>query len=327
MKPKFNKIDRDKEFVNDGYNNYIQYTEVQLVDKKDFDGLLSLCIDSRIAVTQICSQFPTKEPVSTAGNAFQKVISKLLNFTNQNVLVTHGVHPENNKAHEPTCGGHALTLRGEYSEIYGNLIRSLKPYVRNNIYDYDPFLTTKNLLHPWHASKSKFYDHTTGDLYGLDNSRINLGINPGSQHEGLKPSLGQDPTLIVISTLGKPFLSLSKNRRAREIGGIIEIFYPESNLPQTIIESLVFCLREHYLNKNISSMDMKGSEEGQFRNSDTILFLAESERKLKALTKSILSAKNKFHRQFIEGYFKDPKDIVIGIVPEIDNKFFQITAK
>ena len=48
MRLKYSKIDKETEFVNDGYNNYIQNIELDFVDKKNFDGLLSLCIDSRL---------------------------------------------------------------------------------------------------------------------------------------------------------------------------------------------------------------------------------------------------------------------------------------
>ena len=68
MRPKYTRIDKETEFVNDGYNNYIQNIELDFVDRTNIDGLLSLCIDSRLAVTQIFDQFKTKEPISTAGN-------------------------------------------------------------------------------------------------------------------------------------------------------------------------------------------------------------------------------------------------------------------
>ena len=325
MKANFRKIDSESEFVNNGYNKYVQNANVESVDKENFDGLLSLCIDARLPVTKIHDHFQSKEPVSTAGNAFQPEIKSLKNFTNYNVVVTHGVY----KSHHPACGGHDVAFKEakQYTDVYFNLIKSLKPYTKNSYDDFDPFLTAKNLGQVWHASDTRFYDHTTGLLYDLDRNTINLGVNPSSQHEGLNPSVGQDPPLIIINTLGKPFFNISKRHGGHEIGGFVEIFYPETKLPENIIESLVFALQNHYVNKNISESDDNANFVGNFRNSDTLLFLADSENGIKILTKSILSVKNKYQREFIEGYFKDPKDIVLGIVPEMDNKIFEITAK
>ena len=61
MKAKFRKIDTDSEFVNEGYNKYVQNVQVEIVDKGNFDGILSLCIDARLPVTKIYSNFDSKE--------------------------------------------------------------------------------------------------------------------------------------------------------------------------------------------------------------------------------------------------------------------------
>ena len=326
MKGQFLKIDKEAEFVNDGYNKFVQNIEIENVSK-DFDGLLSLCIDSRLAVSQICEQFPTKEPISTAGNALPLAIKSLSNYTYENALVTHGVHPDLNPSHQPACGGHIIALKGDSENIYTRLVQNLQPYVKRTFTDYDPFITANNLGKIWHSIDTRFYDHTTGMLYDMKGHKKDLGVDPRDNHTGMPPSIGQDPPLIVINTLGKPFFRISKGHRAREIGGVVEIFYPETQLPETIIESLVFCLQQHYINKNISITDFKSPEEGQFRDSDTLVFLADSESGIKSITKSLLSVKNQNHKKFIEGYFKDPKDIIIGIVPEVDNKFIEITAK
>ena len=325
MKAKFSKIDKDSEFPNNGYNKYVQNVELAHVDKTDFDGLVSLCIDARLPVTKIYSHFQSKEPVSTAGNAIKDAIKSLKNFSDNNALVSHGVHPLNNPSHHPACGGHNVAFKT--NPVYSSLISSLKPYVKNTFDDYDPFLTIRNLSVPWHSSDSRFYDHTTGILYDLDNNKVDLGVNPTTQHEGLNPAVGQDPHLIIINTLGKPFYSISSGQRAREIGGFVEIFYPETKLPENILESLVYCLENHYINKNIAESDDNANFVGNFRNSDTLLLLADSENGVKEITNSILSTKNKHQREFIEGYFKDPKDIVLGVVPELDTTIVQITAK
>lgn len=325
MKINLRKIEKDSEFANNGYNKYVQNVNVNNVDKGNFDGLLSLCIDARLPVTKIHSHFESKEPVSTAGNAIKNAIKSLKNFTDNNALVCHGVHPSKNPSHHPACGGHNVAF--QTNPVYSSLISSLKPYVKNTYDDYDPFLTLRNLSAVWHSSDDRFYDHTSGILYDLDGNQTDLGVNPIAQHEGLNPSVGQDPPLIIINTLGKPFYSVSNSQRAYEIGGFVEIFYPETKLPENIIESLVFCLQNHYVSKNISESDDNANFVGNFRNSDTLLLLADSEKGIKELTKSILSANNKQQKEFIEGYFKDPKDIVLGLVPEVDNKIFEITAK
>lgn len=326
MRPKYTRIDKETEFVNEGYNNYIQNIEIDFVDRADIDGLLSLCIDSRIAVTQICEHFNSKEPISTAGNVLTKKIRKLPYFTNKNVLVTHGIHPDLNKAKKPSCGGHALVFE-EDERNYKTIIRNLKPYVKTSYNNYDAFKTTENLAKIWQAADARFYDHSTGTLYDLQNHKMQLGIDPNSQHSGLNPIKGQDPTLIVINTLGKPFNKVTNGRGVKEIGGIIEIFYPETNLPESIIESLIYCLQNHYTQKYAFSNDFVSFEEGQFRSSDTLVFLADSESGIKQITKSLLSVRNKNHHKLIEGFFKDPKDIIIGIEPEHDRKIIEITAK
>ena len=326
MRTGLNKIPKDADYDQDGFTNYILDVDVSLPDKTDYDGLLSLCIDARIPVTPIYNRFKSKEPVSTAGNALFPEIQSLPNFTDDNVVVTHGMHPSTNQSHQPKCGGHIVAFDDDKKNVYGSLIQSLKPYVKNSFNDYDPFLTTRNLAKIWQAPQGRFYDHSTGWLYDVDDlDNTHLGIHPSIFHEGLHPNIGQDPTLIIVNTLGRPFFDISHGHKARKLGGVVEIFYPRPELTEPIIESLVFCLQSHFIAKN-SKSDQEILEKGQFESSETLLFLAESPEDLITLSKSILSSKNTYHTKYIEGFFRDPKDIIIGLVPEIDDHLFEITA-
>ena len=328
MNIRYSKIDQDFDYSQDGFKKYVQNVQVSSVDKTDFDGLLSLCIDARLAVTQIYDTFKSKEPISTAGNAFFPEIKSLSNFTDNNVVVTHGIHPKSNVSNEPKCGGHIISFSEDENNIYQNLIESLKPYVKHTFTNYDPFLSTENLAEVWHASEARFYDHSTGWLYDVnDLYNKHLGVTPSIFHEGLDPVIGQDPNLIVINTLGKPYFTISRGHEAHEIGGVVEIFYPNAELTDAIIESLIFCLQAHYQSKSSQSTHSDDLENGQFENSDTLLLLANSMEDLQTIAKSMISVKNAYHKKYIEGYFIDPKDLILGMIPEIDNKLFEITAK
>jgi hypothetical protein len=320
MNLKYLKIENDSYLNQEGYKKYIQEVQVSNVEKNEFDGLLSLFIDSRLAVTQISDYFKSKEPISTAGNALFPEIKKLKNFGEENVIVTHGIYPTFNDNNQPACGGHLVAFDNDLNHIYRHLIQNLKPYVKNSLNDYKPLETAKNLGKIWHASEIRFYDHSTGWLYDSDDLHNKyLGVTPSIFHDGLHPTIGQDPSLIILNTLGKPYFTISKGHLAREIGGVVEIFYPKTELPQTIIESLVFCLQHHYNSKKYSIGEMS-----QFKNSDTLLLLVSSEENVEILTKSILSSTNSYHKKFIEGYFLDPKDIILALVPELDRKIFEI---
>ena len=325
MSIRLTKIDKDTRYEQVGFKKYVKDVDVAEVNRSDFDGMLSLCIDARLAVTPIYNHFKTKEPVSTAGNALFPEIKSLNNFTEENVVVTHGLHPRENPSNQPNCGGHILAFNDDPNNVFKDLVTNLRPYVKNSFNNYDPFLTAENLARVWQAPEARFYDHSTGWLYDvkdLDNSL--LGVAPSIFYEGIHPKIGQDPSLIIINTLGKPFFSISRGHKARKIGGVVEIFYPKPGLPGSIIESLVYCLQEHYLMKHPQSVQKEILEKGQFKSSETLLILANSTENLQTITKSILSADNTYHKKFIEGFFKDPKDIVIGLVPEVDNKLFEI---
>ncbi len=326
MKAKVKKIENDSDFSQKGYKKYIQDVEVTLPENSDYDGLLSLCIDSRIPVTPIYKRFPSKEPISTAGNALFPEITSLSNFTDDNVVVSHGIHPNSNPSAQPNCGGHIIAFDEDKNNVFMNLIQNLRPCVKNSFNDYDPFLTTRNLAQVWNAPQARFYDHNTGWLYDVDDiDNTFLGINPSIFHEGLHPSIGQDPSLIVINTLGKPYFAISHGHKARKLGGMIEIFYPKPELTDSIIESLVFCLQGHYRAKKKQN-DGDNKQRSQFESSDTLLFLTDSTENLEILTNSILRDENFYHKKYIEGFFTDPKDKVIGLVPEADNQLFEITA-
>ena len=107
--------------------------------------------------------------------------------------------------------------------------------------------------------------------------------------------------------------------------GVIEIFYPKPELTDSIIESVVFCLQGHYLAKKKQN-DRENNQRSQFESSDTLLFLTDSTENLEMLTNSILRDENFYHKKYIEDFFIDPKDKVIGLVPEADNQLFEITA-
>ena len=77
MSIRLTKIDKDAPYEQDGFNRYVKDVDVAEVDRGNFDGMLSLCIDARLAVTQIYNHFKTKEPVSTAGNALFSEIKSL----------------------------------------------------------------------------------------------------------------------------------------------------------------------------------------------------------------------------------------------------------
>lgn len=328
MRTGLNKIRKDADYKQDGFTNYILDIDVSIPDRTDYDGLLSLCIDARVPVTPIYEKFKSKEPISTAGNALFPEIQSLPNFTNDNVVVTHGIHPSINQSNQPKCGGHIVAFDDDQNDniTYGSLIQNLHPYVKNSFNDYDPYLTTRNLAKIWQAPQARFYDHTTGWLYDVDDlDNKHLGVHPTVFHEGIHPAVGQDPTLIIINTLGKPYFNISRGHKARKLGGVVEIFYPRPELTEPIIESLVYCLQSHYIAKN-SKSDQDKHERMQFESSQTILLLAESSEDLVIIAKSILSSKNPNHARYIEGFFRDPNDIVIGLVPEIDDHLFEITA-
>lgn len=329
MKPTLSKMKNDVETNHEGYKKYILDVEVDSPDKSDYDGLLSVCIDSRIPVTAIHKRFPTKEPISTAGNALFPEITSLNNFTEENVVVSHGIHPSINPSHQPKCGGHIVAFDKDENNVFTSLIQNLKPYVKNTFNDYDPFLSTRNLAEVWKAPQARFYDHSTGWLYDVEDlENTHLGIHPSIFHEGLHPLVGQDPSLIIVNTLGKPYFETSKGHKARKIGGVVEIYYPKPDLTEPIIESLVFCLQAHYLAKlNQQNTDpSESSEPNQFKSSDTILFLTDSVENLLTLTNSVLNVENFYHKKYIEGFFIDPDNIIIGLVPEVDNQLFQIST-
>lgn len=322
MNIRLTKIDNDSEYTHEGFRKYVASVNVSTVDGNDYDGLLSMCIDARIPVSQIHKQFKTKEPVSTAGNALFPEIKALDNFTEDNVVITHGLK----ESSEPKCGGHIVSFSDSSAsnDVYKSLIDSLHPYVQNSFNDYDPLLSTRNLAKIWKAPQARFYDHGTGWLYDIDDLyNSHLGVTPTILHAGMNPKIGQNPNLIIINTLGKPFFEISKGHDDHELGGVAEIFYPKPDLTEPIIESLVFCLQAHYQAKNNSGT---GPEASQFKNSDTLLLLAKSTEDLQTITKSILSVENNYQKQYIDAYFKDSNDLVLGIVPEVDNKIFEIST-
>ena len=293
-----------------GYERYIEGVKYQLPESIATDGYLSLCIDARLPVTKIFERFKTKIPVSSAGNAVPKPIKNKFSSKDKNVVVTHGmVHQESDKHLIPQCGGHQLvTQKNNSGPEFEEISVDLKPTMSFNETGYDYHETTKNIGQNWNTDQCWFYDHSDGWLYDAteNQSPMYLGVAPSLFFSGLPPKEGQDPSLIIINTTSIPYFYFSKGIKGKKIGGVVEILYPEPQLPEIIIQSLIFCVKNHFENKKTGT---------HFASSDLILFVAKQKRDIPIMIDSILNSKHLVNRDYFLSFNKDPNDIILGLLP------------
>ena len=108
--------------------------------------------------------------------------------------------------------------------------------------------------------------------------------------------------------------------KGRKIGGVAEILYPDSNLPEIIVQSLIFCIKNH--------LENKGSKEGShFSSSELILLVTKNETDLKNIINSILSSKHKVNQNYFLSFNRDPKDIILGLIPSQDDPLYEVNIR
>lgn len=302
-----------------GYFLFLDGVSFHLPPSSPSDGFISFCIDARIPISKILDRLGHFIPVSTAGNALPPELAPQVQSSQVNIVVTHGQAPVYGVNH-PSCGGHQLVLsKEELPNYFTELASLLRPHVHEH--RYHPFDSALSLGEQWKAGKNVWhYDHTTGWLHDASEQKsdIYLGISPSLFHDGPNPLVGQDPTTLVVNTTGVPFFRMAHGIKGKEVGGILEVHYPSAELPEVVVQSLLFAIQNQRIQRGIG-------QQTHFASSDLLLFVSKSQEELEVMVESILYSQHQENVQAFLSYSEDPKDLLIGVIPTAEESLLELT--